>query len=335
MEAILPTVECFNSPELDYEQWREVMRPSWGVYTPDNPKTFVGRIRSRTIFGFSASDIKANNLICRRTERDIRVDGVDHCYVVFQTAGRSAVIQNDHVAKLAVGDVAFCESTRPLTFLSEGKEQWLSLQLPRQPLIAHLGFEPQGGVRGHQRECAGRLLSQFVLGALDDEEDMSASAEDYMQRAVYDLIGALFASPNTAPAFSHTDRLFKRVNHVVRRHFADPDFGPSEVAAEVGISLRYLQTLFTARGSTCSRFIVSMRLDYAMRLIQRRVSTKTGQSLSEIAYTCGFREYTSFARAFRRRFGRGPGAPAVSDKMSLEEKSSECFAGRIRNVVTH
>ena len=81
------------------------------------------------------------------------------------------------------------------------------------------------------------------------------------------------------------------------------------MAAEVGISLRYLQKLFTVRGSTCSHFIHSLRLDYAARLIQRRASMKTGQPLSVIAHACGFRDYTNFARAFRQRFGHAPGVP--------------------------
>jgi AraC-like DNA-binding protein len=34
------------------------------------------------------------------------------------------------------------------------------------------------------------------------------------------------------------------------------------------------------------------------------------QPLSEIGYTCGSRDYTHFARQFRRRFGHPPGAAA-------------------------
>jgi len=80
------------------------------------------------------------------------------------------------------------------------------------------------------------------------------------------------------------------------------------VAAEAGISLRYLQKLFTVRGSTCRHHIYSARLDHAARLIERRALTKTGQPLSDIAYNCGFRDYTHFARGFRKRFGSAPGS---------------------------
>ena len=131
-----------------------------------------------------------------------------------------------------------------------------------------------------------------------------------MQLAVYDLLGALLAPSDPSQASRHADRLFARIRGVVKDGFADPDFSPREVAAEVGISLRYLQKLFTARASTCSEFIYSLRLDHAAHLLHRRASLGTSQPLSEIAFACGFRDYTHFARKFRHRFGHSPGAAA-------------------------
>jgi AraC-like DNA-binding protein len=80
------------------------------------------------------------------------------------------------------------------------------------------------------------------------------------------------------------------------------------VAAETGISMRLSRSFFTQRGSTCSKFIYALRLDHAARLLHRRISVGASQPLSEIAYACGFRDYTHFARKFRRRFGCAPGA---------------------------
>jgi AraC-like DNA-binding protein len=307
-----PSADFLSTPELNYEQWRDVLRPNWGLYTPNDPKAFAGRVRSRSICGFNASDISNNIRRCERTQRDVRIDGVDHCYAVFQIAGRSTIIQNDHAVTLAVGDVALIDSARPVTYINDGHEQWLSLQFPRQSLTSHLGFEPQGGLRGRPGTCAGRVLFQLVLDAAHDGESMSMSAGNYMQLAVYDLVGALFAPSNPAPVSLHADKLFLRVCGIIKAHFADPDLSPSVVAAEARISLRYLQKLFTLRGSTCSHFIYSVRLDQAARLIQRRVTTKTEQPLSVIAYACGFRDYTHFARAFRRKFGHAPGFHARS-----------------------
>jgi AraC family transcriptional regulator, positive regulator of tynA and feaB len=49
-------------------------------------------------------------------------------------------------------------------------------------------------------------------------------------------------------------KLFARIRGIIKGRLADPDLGPSEVAAEAGISLRYVQKLCTERGTTCIRF---------------------------------------------------------------------------------
>jgi AraC-like DNA-binding protein len=235
---------------------------------------------------------------------------MEHYYAVFQLAGRSTMMQNDRITELTVGDVALVDSTRPVTYVSENRPgRWLSLHLPRQSLISHLGLEPEGGLRSGGQTLAGRSLFRLVQDAASERDLAATSAEPYMQLAIYDLLGALF-SASVAPSLScYSDKLFVRVCGIIKHHFTDPDIGPSEVAAEAGISLRYLQKLFTIRGSTCSHFIHSLRLDYAARLVQRRTAMNTSQPLSTIAHACGFRDYTNFARAFRRRFGYPPGAP--------------------------
>jgi AraC family transcriptional activator of tynA and feaB len=307
-----------ETPELNYEQWRDLLRPNFGLYTVNDPKAFAGRVRSRHIFGLNASEIRNNKCHCERTQRDIRLDGVDHCQALFQVAGRSTIIQNDQSVVLAVGDVAFIDSARPVTYLNEGNEEWLSLQLPRRHLISALGFEPRSGLRSLSAKHASRLLFKLVVDALDDEDPMPSSADNYMQLALYDLLGALLAPLDPTRGSVHSDRLFERICDVIKTRFADPDFGPYEIAAEVGISLRYLQKLFTNRGCTCSGFIQSLRLDRAARGINRRALINSDQPLSEIAYACGYRDYKNFARAFRQRFGHPPGVHAQRDDADLE-----------------
>jgi AraC-like DNA-binding protein len=307
MEAIMRrSTDLLSTPALNYEQWRDMLRPNWGLYTTDDPKGFVGRVRTRNISGFNVSDISNNVRLCERTQRDVRLDGVDHYYAVFQIAGRSTILQNDRAATLSVGDVTLIDSARPVTYLNAGSEEWLSLQLPRQPLKSHLGFEPLSGFHGRHVTWVGRLLYQLIRESAEHGESSSASPGRYMQLAIYDLIGALFAPSDTLPVSPHTDKLFRRVCDIIKNRFADPDFGPCEVAIEAGISLRYLQKLFYQRSSTCSQYIYSLRLDHATRLLLRRKWLRSVEPVSEVAYASGFRDYTHFARKFRHRFGHSP-----------------------------
>jgi AraC family transcriptional activator of tynA and feaB len=180
------------------------------------------------------------------------------------------VIQNDQAVALAGGDVALVDMSRPVTFSTNTSVQWLSLHLPRQSLIAHLGFEPQGGFCGRGGTLAKGALYQLVRDAVEGDASLSAPSGAYMQLAVYDLLGALFApsDPLSIPLNNH--KLFSRVCAIIKDRYSDPELGPCEVAAEAGISLRYLQKLFTERGSTCTHFILSLRLDHAARLLRRR-----------------------------------------------------------------
>jgi AraC-like DNA-binding protein len=318
-QAMLPeSVDFVGTPRLDFEGWRAFLRTTCGNQ-PDviDRSAFTGWVQPISVYGLAAAALKIecgftaldsgrNAYRSERTYQDARLAGADYYYAAFQVAGWSAMAQNDEVVQLAVGDVALLDAARPAACFAD-KSQWLRLQLPRQSLLSHLGCEPQGGLYA-RGSPATRLLFDLVRDADRDDGSAFSPADSYMRLAVYDLLGALFAPSDPWPVSRHTDKLFARIRGIIKDGFADPDFGPGEVAAEARISLRYLQKLFTAQGSTCSEFIYSLRLDHAARLLDRRALLGTGQPLSEIAYACGFRDYTHFARKFRHRFGYPPGA---------------------------
>ncbi|MGH7125917.1 MAG: GlxA family transcriptional regulator [Stellaceae bacterium] len=76
----------------------------------------------------------------------------------------------------------------------------------------------------------------------------------------------------------------------------------TRIAAEIGLSARSMQALFTRHLGTAPRaYYLDLRLDAARRLLQQ-----TQRSLMEIAVACGFVSASAFSRAFRRRYGRSP-----------------------------
>jgi AraC family transcriptional activator of tynA and feaB len=309
-------------PELGYEEWRAVVRSIVGRYSAEgtDPNAFAGRVHVRSLFGLVAERWDHNAHRIERTQRDVRLDDVELYHAVFQVFGRSTVLQNDQAVTLDVGDVALVDSTRPLAFVNDAYAQYLSLSVPRRSLMSHLGLEPLGGSVGRRGTRAGRLLFQLVLDEFKDELS-SNRASVYMQLAVYDLIGEIFAPPDPKSVSLYTDKQFGRVRAIIKDRFANPDLRPRDVAAEAGISLRYLQKLFTQRGSTCSGFIDSLRLDKAGRLLRRRAMASTRQPISEIAYASGFNDYNYFSQKFRRRFGYAPSAHARNG--TAEVKSSK------------
>jgi AraC family transcriptional regulator, positive regulator of tynA and feaB len=298
-------------PHLDFEAWKDQVRKMGGRFDPQviDPKAFAGWVRPISAHGLIAAEVGSNAHVVERTHRDVRVGRADHYVVLFQLAGRSAVTHNEEAVRFGVGDVVLVDAGRPATFFAgNAGESWntMALVLPRQALVSHLGFEPRGGLHRRNGTAVGRLLLDLIRNA-GEEEVPSSRTECYVRLAVHDLVGALFAPSDPAPT-RHSDKLFMRVRGIVKDGFVDPDLDPSEVATRAGISLRYLQKLFTERGSTCSEFIYSFRLDHAAHLLQRQSVLGASQALREIAYASGFRDYSHFARRFRQRFGHAPGA---------------------------
>jgi AraC family transcriptional regulator, positive regulator of tynA and feaB len=320
MTTMLKGPDFVPVAELGYEEWRAVVRSLVGRYNPEgtDPKDFAGRVWDRSIFGLSAAGFAHHCQRIERTRRDVRLDDVEFYHAVFQVAGLSTVLQKGQETTLDVGDVVLVDSTRPLTYVNDVYSQWLSLQLPRRSLIAHLGLEPLGG-SGGRRTRAGRLLFQLVL---DEFKDKSAAAPEsvFMQLALYDLIGEVFTPSISNTVSPYTDKQFERLCTIIRDRFVDPELRPRQVAAEAGISLRYLQKLFTQRGSTCRGFIDSLRLDQAAHLLRRRALTDTRQPISEIALASGFNDYNYFSQKFRHRFGHAPSAHAKD----REDQGREC-----------
>jgi len=126
-----------------------------------------------TTRGFTALDIGCNAHQVERTYRDVRQDGADHYFTLFQASGQSAIIHNDQAVRLAVGDVALVDAARPVTYCADnGTEPWntVSLSLPRQSLVSYLGFEPQGGLYRPAGTPAGRLLFDLIRTSGDGDE---------------------------------------------------------------------------------------------------------------------------------------------------------------------
>ena len=298
-----------EAPQLDYEAWRTAVRSMCARYNPEGiePSAFAGWVRPLDVCGFRLMHIGCNAGRVERTNRDLRQDREDYWALLFQLAGQVGIAHNNRDIQFAVGDVLLLDCTRPTSCVNTRNAQWsfLCLHLPRQSLVSHLGFEPQGGLVGRHGTSPGHLLFELVRSAVQRDE---SRVDPYMKLAVYDLVGALCGSADRQFVSRHTHKLFARICELIKGRCTDPDFGPCEVAAEAGISLRYVQKLFTERGSTCSEFIYSFRLDHAARLVRRRAALETGQPLSDVAYACGFHDYTHFARKFRRRFGYAPGA---------------------------
>jgi AraC-like DNA-binding protein len=78
------------------------------------------------------------------------------------------------------------------------------------------------------------------------------------------------------------------------------------VADALGVSIRYLQVLFRAEGTSPSRSIQEQRLERAARFLTD--PRHAGRTITDIAFGLGFKDASHFTRAFKNHYGTGPRA---------------------------
>lgn len=105
-------------------------------------------------------------------------------------------------------------------------------------------------------------------------------------------------------------QLNERLDEVLLRGdlYLDPDLDVQRLAAELCTNRTYLGRVFRLRGTTFSRYINSMRLNYAEKLLRM-----TSKPVSEIVSACGFSDAT-FRRAFYDRYHCTPSEYRRSNK---------------------
>src|ERR1700755_18948 len=115
-------VMCIRQTEsvvtpLSYEEWRSSFQSICGRYNPEGivPEPFSGWVMPTRIFGFDAVNIACNAERVERRHGDVRADGRDQYFAVFQIRGASSMLQNDHATLLSCGDIALVDCTRPMT----------------------------------------------------------------------------------------------------------------------------------------------------------------------------------------------------------------------------
>lgn len=173
-------------------------------------------------------------------------------------------------------------------------QDWLSSWVPSVADTAARVFRPGEGWSG--------ALSAAVASLDDLDADALALPPGAVAEQIAGLM-ALAAGPR-ARALDPAEKRYRELQDALRERFRDPELTPAQLAAELGISRRYVHHLFARAGTTFGEELMRLRLEAAHRLLVDRRFAALG--VSEVAARCGFGEPSHFARRFRRAFGAGP-----------------------------
>lgn len=205
---------------------------------------------------------------------------------------------------LAAGECVLLDNAQPYE-MSMGEHEAIDVVMPASWLERWL---PDPHALVARPFCAARRWGApfgGLLHALADE----LGGSPVSRPALADQIGALLALAlaDAPPAATpHKARLARRLVRQIEERHAELELDPAAVAAEAGISRRYLHAVLAEAGESFLGVLTRTRLDRASSLLADRRFHRL--PIADIAARCGFSDPSYFARVFRRRFGAGPQA---------------------------
>lgn len=190
-----------------------------------------------------------------------------------------------------------------LSRLSSSAEERLLLLVPRVWLE---GGGAAGPVQRLETEAGpGALLAGFMRQLAGQSRHVSDDQAKSLAIAMRALLEACIAPAGGAVAAippSPSSSTVERARQIVQRHMGSPDFGPPQLGRLLAMSRSKLYRLLDGDGGV-AHFINRERL-----LQARRDLMAPGEPLSvhAIASRVGFRDHSTFSRAFRREYGCSP-----------------------------
>jgi len=264
-----------------------------------------GDIRADELASLRLSKVTATPQVVRRTAAKIARASEDYFLVSIQTRGEGVIIQDDRVARLAPGDFALYDSTRPYELRFDGPFQQYVLQLPGPTLrtalpdTAALTASAVSGQRG-----AGHLMIGMIATLAADIDTLApASAHAVAESVTQILIAGLSALPaaKRAPVSHLTAYHREQIKACARARLRDPGLSVATLAAQLRLSPSTLHRAWSGEACSLTEWIWSQRLDAAKHDLCD--PNQAARSVSEIAFSWGFNDAAHFSRAFRARFG--------------------------------
>lgn len=227
--------------------------------------------------------------------------------VTLQTLGVGLLVQDGREAQLQPGSISFHESGRPFSWIFPDEFEQLVIRIPRETLAGALGQTNRWTARVMSGAGGiGSLVSGFLRHTFAVLGSCSPSSAYRLSQISCDLIGTALAELQGREQSPNHGRiaLLQRAKQVIESNLHDPELNPAKVAGMLRISLRYLQDLFKNENTTPSSWIWERRLCRSHSMLAD--PRFAGSSISEIAFDCGFSDYSHFNHRFRAAFAVSP-----------------------------
>ncbi len=292
-----------------WDYWKDTTLAPVDAKAAGDPAAFEAhRTVSETAHG-TLIETTSHPMSMHRPQSKITRDGIDHACLVVALAGSGVINQVSRPEDLLrPGDLILYDLGRPYTAASVEPYRELRLYVPRDTFARRVGrIEILSGLQLRGGDGLVDLFTSYFQGYAASLPSLDARQADVGMDGVLHLLSGLVntslsASGDIGAPLARDSLLTLALRHI-EMFFGDPKLDVATLARAIGVSRSRLYDAFVARGGVASA-IRDTRLERAR--LRLAASEERHRTLEEIARCCGFLEYTTFTRAFRRRFGTSP-----------------------------
>lgn len=223
-----------------------------------------------------------------------------------QSTGSSVNVQQGHVTSIAPGDGALCDADRGYVIDFLTPYEMFVVELPIVSVIAHYPAFDLDRLAGQKVDShRSQLLLAFLRTAWGQRACLEEDSDwrDCVSRTSLDLAMRAISRSQSDVLAGAPAELRRAVIDYIRSNLGDSGLRTSSIAKALRVSPRSVQSVFERLATTASGFILQNRLDRAASCL---VDTPGRQTITDLAFDCGFSDSAYFSRCFSRRFGVSP-----------------------------
>jgi AraC family transcriptional activator of tynA and feaB len=243
-----------------------------------------------------------------RTQAHIDESEADCIYASLRLSGDAAITQGDAVVVARPGDLVIFDSDRPTihTSLADSFSDAIALMIPRKTLaVENLGTDGPRLLQKYQilrplSSCMDFMTQNFSNLSRDELNGLFDACVDILPTAT----GCHRVSRMSSSDLWSDNSFLREICGFVDEHLSSASLTARWIAANFDVSERYVHKLFSKRGTTCSHYVTRRRLERVHVDLLNPALRR--EPIALVAYRWGFKDLSTFNRAFRKLFGCSP-----------------------------
>jgi AraC-like DNA-binding protein len=241
--------------------------------------------------------------------RDVRraKDGDDDIVVQLWQQGTAEAFQGSRQNQVAAFEAFVLDNAKPARVCFPEASRFLVLSIPREKIIGLAPSVDRAAGTKLRNGISLDLLQGYLQGTLAQDLDDHPAAE-LLGNHLVDLITLALGGEDHAVRLEQQGGVraarLAAILRMISQQFGNPGLNAATIAAQLGVTPRYVHLLLEATGRSFTQQLLDQRLEQAAALL--RDPLRQDRKITDIAHETGFADLSHFNRSFRRRFGDTP-----------------------------